>query len=175
MFGRTGLLIGDNGRDYLTTASGDVRFPVLVNALSAAVLARLVLTIPGTKTVELASLGRPVLTITPLNAPEAVAINGPLTYLNRIPLVGIPLKRAVTVGVSRRYRHHAQPNIDAGGRDLIRELHGAVTPGRVARVALDAYDDGDWQRHAAAELSLLYRDHVGASERMADSLLALAS
>jgi hypothetical protein len=175
MFGRTGLLIGDEGRDYLTTPSGDVRIPVLRNALSAAVRARLVLTIPGTKTVELASLGLPVVTITPLNAPEAVAINGPLTYLNRIPFVGIPLKRAVAVGVSRRYRHHAQPNIDAGGRDLIRELHGTVTPGRVARVALEAYDDGVWRRDSAAALSLLYRDHAGASERMAESLLALAS
>ena len=174
MFGRTGLLIAENGRDYLTTASGDVRIPVLRNALSAAVLARLILTIPGTKTVELASLGRPVMTITPLNAPEFVAINGPLTYLNRIPLVGVPLKRAIAVGVSRRFGYHAQPNIDAGTA-LVREMHGTVTPGRIARVALEAYDDGGWLRDSAKALSLLYRNHVGASERMAESLLALAS
>jgi hypothetical protein len=174
MFGRTGLLIAENGRDYLTTASGDVRIPVLRNALSAAVRARLILTIPGTKTVELASLGRPVVTITPLNAPEFVAINGPLTYLNRIPLVGVPLKRAITVGVSRRFGYHAQPNIDAGTA-LVREMHGTVTPGRIARIALEAYDDGGWLRDSAKALSLLYRNHVGASERMAESLLALAS
>jgi lipid A disaccharide synthetase len=174
MFGRTGLLVAENGCDYLTTASGDVRTPVLRNALSAAVRARLILTIPGTKTVELASLGRPVLTITPLNAPEFVAINGPLTYLNRIPLVGVPLKRAIAVGVSRRFGYHAQPNIDAGAA-IVREMHGTVTPGRVARVALETYDDGAWLRDSAAALSLLYRSHVGASERMAASLLALAA
>lgn len=174
MFGRKGLLAGDDGGDYLTTLSGDVRIPVLRNALSAARRARLILTIPGTKTIELAALGRPVVTITPLNAPEVVTINGPLTYLDRIPLVGIPLKRAVAVGVSHRFRHHTQPNMDAG-RALIREMHGTVTPGRVARVTLEAFDDLAWQRDSASALALLYRDHVGASERMAESLLALAS
>jgi lipid-A-disaccharide synthase len=174
MFGRAGLLIHENGRDYLTTGSDGVRIPVLRNALSAAMRARLVVTIPGTKTVELAALGRPVMTITPLNAPELVTINGPLTYLNRIPLVGVPLKRAIAVGVSRRFGYHAQPNVDAG-RAIIRELHGTATPGRIARVTLEAFDDSAWRRDAAAALTLLYRDHAGASERMAESLLALAS
>jgi lipid-A-disaccharide synthase len=174
MFGRKGLLAGDDRGDYLTTPAGDARIPVLRNALSAARRARLILTIPGTKTIELAALGRPAVTLTPLNAPELVTINGPLTYLNRIPLIGIPLKRAVAVGVSHRFQHHTQPNMDAG-RSLIREMHGTVTPGRVARVMLEAYDDLAWQRESSAALALLYRDHVGASERMADSLLALAS
>ena len=174
MFARKGLLVDDDGRDYIATPSDDVRIPVLRNALAAAVRARVVLTIPGTKTIELAALGRPVVTITPLNAPEMVTINGPLTYLNRIPFVGVPLKRAVAVGVSRRFRHHTQPNMDAG-MTLIREMHGTVTPGRVARVTLEAYDDAVWQRETADALRLLYRDHIGASERMAESLLALAS
>jgi lipid-A-disaccharide synthase len=174
LFGRRGILIAEEGRDYLTTPAGDVRIPVLRNALAAAVRARLVLTIPGTKTIELAALGRPVVTITPLNAPEVVAINGPLTYLNRIPLIGVPLKRAVAVGVSRRFAHHTQPNMDAG-RALVREMHGTVTPGRVARVALEAYDDLPWQRESAEALTLLYRDHAGAADRMATSLVALAA
>ncbi|HEY1867348.1 MAG TPA: hypothetical protein VGG70_03570 [Candidatus Cybelea sp.] len=174
IFGRKGLLAGDDRGDYLTTTSGDARIPVLRNALAAARRARLVLTIPGTKTIELAVLGRPAVTITPLNAPELVTINGPLTYLDRVPFVGIPLKRAAAVAVSRRFRHHTQPNIDAG-RTLIREMHGTVTPGRVARVALEAYDDRAWQHDSTAALALLYRDHAGASERMAESLLALAS
>lgn len=174
MFGRSGRLARENGTSFLTTASGDVRIPVLTNALAAAARARLVLTIPGTKTIELAALGTPVITITPLNAPEVVAINGPLTYLNRIPLVGVPLKRAVAVGVSRRFAHHTQPNMDAGTA-LIRELHGTVTPGRIARVALESYDDRDWLASASEELARLYRDHVGVADRMAQSLLALAA
>ncbi|MGA8576376.1 MAG: hypothetical protein WB609_11935 [Candidatus Cybelea sp.] len=174
MFGRTGRLVGENGRDYLTTPAGDVRIPVLTNGLAAARRARLVLTIPGTKTIELAVLGKPTIAMTPLNAPEVVTINGPLTYLNRIPFVGIPLKRAVAVGVSRRFPHHTQPNMDAGA-PLIREVHGTVTPGRIARVALDAYEDREWLRWAGEGLARLYRDHVGASDRMASSLLELAA
>lgn len=174
MFGRTGRLVSEGGRDYLTTAQDDVRIPVLTNALAAAVRARLVLTIPGTKTIELAVLGKPAIAMTPLNAPEVVTINGPLTYLNRIPLIGTPLKRAVAVGVSHRFPHHTQPNMDAGA-PLIREVHGTVTPGRIARIALDSYDDREWLVSAGEALSRLYRDHIGASDRMASSLLELAA
>ncbi|HZV76757.1 MAG TPA: hypothetical protein VFF63_03240 [Candidatus Babeliales bacterium] len=174
MFGRTGHLVSDGGRDYLTTAAQDVRIPVLRNALAGATRARLVLTIPGTKTIELAILGKPAITITPLNAPELVAINGPLTYLNRVPLVGIPLKRAAAVAVSRRFQYHTQPNIDAGAA-LIAEVHGTAMPGRIARVALEAYDDSAWLTSRAQALAALYRDQVGASDAMAQSLLALAA
>ncbi|HVA32579.1 MAG TPA: hypothetical protein VNG31_00435, partial [Candidatus Baltobacteraceae bacterium] len=67
-----------------------------------------------------------------------------------------------------------QPNIDAGEM-LIAEVHGTVTPGRIARVALERYDDRAWIAATGARLGALYRDHVGAAERMATSLLALAS
>jgi hypothetical protein len=174
MFGRSGRLVSENGRDFLTTASGDARIPVLTNGLSAATRARLVLTIPGTKTIELAVLGKPVITITPLNAPEVVTINGPLTYLNRIPLVGVPLKRAAAVALSRRFEHHTQPNMDAG-EPLIREVHGTITPGRIARIALQSYDDETWIASSGERLAQLYRGHAGAADRMAASLLALAA
>ncbi len=174
MFGRSGRLITEAGQDYLTTTSGDPRIPIFSNALSAAMRARLVLTIPGTKTIELAVLGKPVIAITPLNAPEIVTINGPLTYLDRIPFLGTPLKRAVAVGISRRFPYHTQPNMDAGVA-LIREVHGTVTPGRIARIAIDSYEDRDWLASAGERLARLYRDHVGASDRMAESLLALAA
>jgi hypothetical protein len=174
MFGRSGRIVSEHGANFLTTASGDVRIPVLKNALAAAARARLVLTIPGTKTIELAALGKPVVSITPHNAPEVVAINGPLTYLNRIPVVGVPLKRAAALSVSRRFIHHTQPNMDAGTA-LIRELHGTVTPGRIARAVLESYDDRAWLLSASERLARLYRDHTGAADRMAQSLLTLAA
>jgi lipid-A-disaccharide synthase len=174
MFGRSGRLVTEAGRDYLATEADDVRIPLLNNALAAARSARLVLTIPGTKTIELAVLGKPAIAITPLNAPELVTINGPLTYLNRVPLVGVPLKRAVAVAVSRRFPYHTQPNMDAGDA-LIREIHGTVTPGRIARIALESYDDHAWISSSGTALAALYRDHIGAADRMADSLLRLAA
>ncbi|MBV8345169.1 MAG: hypothetical protein JO190_09295 [Candidatus Eremiobacteraeota bacterium] len=173
MFGRRGRLVADGGGDFLT-ADDDVRIPLLWNALAAARHARLAVTIPGTKTIELAALGTPAVAITPLNAPEVVTINGPLTYLDRVPVVGVPLKRAAAVALSRRFEFHTQPNMDAGA-PLMCELHGTLTPGRVARVALERYDDRAWLESAREGLARLYRDHVGAADRMATSLLALAA
>lgn len=174
MFGRRGRLLIDNGRTYLASNEGGFRVPVLRSALAAAVRARLILTIPGTKTIELAVLGRPTVALTPFNAPEVVTINGPLTYLDRIPFVGIPLKRAAALAVTRRFRFFAQPNIDAGN-ELVRELRGTVTPGRIARVALECYDDSGWLAASRDALAQLYRDHIGASGRMADALLDMAA
>jgi lipid-A-disaccharide synthase len=172
VFAQRGRLVDEGDRRYLESLDGRVRIPVLANALAAAARARLVLTIPGTKTIELAVLGKPAVTITPLNAPEIVTFNGPLTYLDRVPLVGVPLKRAFAVGVSNRFEHHTQPNMDAGEM-LVWEVHGTVTPGRIARVALERYDDAAWVAATGERLAALYRDHAGAAERMAESLLEL--
>ncbi|HZZ00170.1 MAG TPA: hypothetical protein VFE36_11395 [Candidatus Baltobacteraceae bacterium] len=174
VFSRRGRLTGAHGQTFVESLEGDVRIPVVHNTLAAASRARLVLTIPGTKTIELAVLGKPAITITPLNAPEIITFNGPLTYLDRIPLVGIPLKRAVAVGVSNRFKYHTQPNIDAGEM-LVHEVHGTITPGRIARIALDRYDDTAWIAATGNRLSALYRQHAGAAERMAGELLAMAA
>jgi hypothetical protein len=167
-----GTLVERDGQTFLASEDGTVRIPVLRNALAAAVGARLAVTLPGTKCIELAALGVPTITITPLNAPELVTVNGPLTYLDRLPLVGVPLKRAAVVAVSRRFPLHTQPNMDAGEM-IVHELHGTVTPGRVARVALERYDDASWLKESKRRLSALYADHVGAADRMAESLLEL--
>jgi hypothetical protein len=173
VFAQKGRLVEEGERAFLESLDGSRRFPILHNALAAAARSRLVLTIPGTKCIELAALGKPVLTITPLNAPELVTFNGPLTYLNRIPLIGVPLKRAAAVAVSNRFKYHTQPNMDAEEM-LVCELHGTVTPGRVARVALQRYDDRAWIESTGARLAELYRGHAGAADRMAESILRLA-
>ena len=173
VFATRGRLVEEDGRVFLESVDCEVRVPVLFNALAAAKRARLVLTIPGTKTIELAVLGKPAITITPLNAPEIITFNGPLTYLHHVPLIGVPLKRAVAVGISRRFEYHTQPNMDAGAMVLC-EVHGTVTPGRIARIALERYDDREWIASTGDRLAGLYRDHIGAADRMAESLLALA-
>lgn len=167
-----GVLVEESGRAYLASADGAHRFPVLHNALSAAKHARFVVTLPGTKTIELAALGIPMVAVTPMNAPEKITVNGPFTYLDRIPLIGKPLKREAVVQVAKRFRYHTQPNIDAG-ETIVDERHGTLTPGRVARIALERYDDREWQASTGARLAALYGNHVGAAERMAESLLEL--
>jgi lipid-A-disaccharide synthase len=172
VFAQRGRVLEEGDRVFLAGDDG-TRIPVLRNALAAATRSRMVVTIPGTKCIELAVLGVPMIAMTPLNAPEVVTFNGPLTYLDRVPLVGIPLKRAVAVGVSRRFIYHTQPNIDAQAM-LVHELHGTLTPGRVARVALERISDEAWLARSGEALAALYRDHVGAADRMAESLLQLS-
>jgi len=171
-YARRGTLIEESGKVFLASADGSTRFPVVRNALAAAREARLVVTIPGTKVIELAAIGKPVVACTPINAPEIPAINGPLTYLDRIPLIGAAAKRAVVVAYARRFKYHTQPNIDAQA-EIVHELHGTLTPGRVARVALERASDSAWLARTSQALSDLYRDHIGAATRMAAGLLAL--
>ncbi|MHB8305682.1 MAG: hypothetical protein ACYDEU_06670, partial [Vulcanimicrobiaceae bacterium] len=173
IFAQRGAMVEERGGAFLATLDGRARFPIVRDALAAAAVARLTVTLPGTKVIELAALGKPTVAVTPLNIPEEIAINGPLTYLNRLPLVGVPLKRAAVLAVARRHRYHTQPNIDAGEM-LVHELHGTLTPGRVARVALDRYVDRAWLARTAEALGALYAEHVGAADAMAGALLELA-
>ncbi|MGC8485492.1 MAG: hypothetical protein ACP5O6_07670 [Candidatus Baltobacteraceae bacterium] len=172
VWSKKGRLLREGERAWLADASGERRFPIVRESLAAASAGALALTLPGTKCIELAALGVPTIAVTPLNAAELIAINGPLTYLNRIPWLGAALKRAVAVRISRRFRFHTQPNIDAG-EELVRELHGTLTPGRVARVAMATYDDHAWRTRVALRTKELYFGHAGAAQRLAESLLVM--
>ncbi|MBV8246672.1 MAG: hypothetical protein JOZ38_12165 [Candidatus Eremiobacteraeota bacterium] len=158
---------------FLASSDGTVRFPVVPNALAYARRARLVVIIPGTKAIELAALGAPMVACIPLNVPELIAINGPLTYLNRLPVFGSALKRAAVLSVSKRFAHATQPNLDSD-EELIHELRGTLMPGHVARLVLERFDDRAWLAHSREQLRRLYRDHIGAADRMAQGVLECA-
>jgi hypothetical protein len=146
------------------------RFPLLRAAMRAAAGARLAVSIPGTKVIELAALGVPAIVCTPFNAPELVVIGGPLQYVGKLPLIGTPIKRAAVLSFAKRFTHFAQPNIDAG-KVLDIEIAGTLLPSQVAAVAAERWRDAAWCAAAGAELRELYRHQAGAAERMAASLL----
>jgi hypothetical protein len=150
--------------------AGGQRFPLVRAAMRAAANARLAVTIPGTKVIELAALGIPAIVCTPFNAPELVVIGGPLQYLGKVPLIGTPVKRAAVVAYAKRFEHFAQPNIDAG-KELDVEIAGTLLPSQVAHVAAERWNDAAWCAATGAELRALYRHHAGAAERMAAFLL----
>ena len=173
VYGVRGSLREVQGRLCIVSERSGGAYPVVRLAMRAASQARLVLTIPGTKCIELAALGVPIVACTPLNVPEKIAINGPLTYLDRLPMIGIPLKRAVVCGFARRFPLLTQPNIDAA-EAIITELRGTLTPGRVASVAAERFEDRAWLAHSASRLRGLYSAHVGAAGRAADVILERA-
>ena len=172
VYSKSGRMIETPNGPALASLDGSQTFPILRNALAAAARARLTVTMPGTKVIELAAIGAPVLSCTPINLAEVVAINGPLTYLDRIPLVGRRLKQLAVTAVSRRFRFHTQPNMDAD-REIVRELHGTLTPGRVAREALELWGDKARLAESSGALRELYADHAGAAGRMARRLLEM--
>lgn len=170
VYGTRGALREENGRLAIISGRTGATYPVVRLAMRAAVHAKLVLTIPGTKCIELAALGVPMVACTPMNAPEKIAINGPLTYLDRLPVIGTPLKRAVVLGYARRFALHTQPNIDAG-EAIIKELRGTLTPGRVAHVVAEHFADDAWLASTGARLRECYLLHAGAAGRAADAIL----
>jgi hypothetical protein len=150
--------------------SGEHRFALVRATMRSAVAARLAISIPGTKLIELAAIGVPSICCLPMNAPELAVINGPLQYIGRLPGIGAPLKRAAAVAFTKRFRYFAQPNIDAE-RELIPELSGTLFPARVAAVAAERYADRAWCERSGAELRMRYAAHAGAAKRMSAALL----
>lgn len=157
-------IVGDGVRVALDR-SGDYR------AVSRAAL---LITIPGTKCLEAAVLGRPMLVIVPLNRPDEVTLNGVGSYLHHVPLFGRPLKRWLVRTVERRFRFVAQPNIDVD-RIVAPEMRGVLMPSEVAARAIEMLDKPDDLRAMGETLSKIYASHVGAADRMAADALAIAA
>jgi hypothetical protein len=67
----------------------------------------------------------------------------------------------------------AQPNVDAG-RFVAPEVRGILTPHEVAVKAAELLDDPHAMRVMGETLSDLYAKDVGAAQRMAAEVLALA-
>ena len=172
-WGARGRLAGEGPSLAISSEDGE-RFPVVREALRYAGAAAVRRTIPGTKCIELAALGIPTLVCSPLNAPELIVINGPLTYLDRVPVLGPLVKRTVVQRLERGFAFLAQPNLDAG-KELQPELRGALMPAHVARAIAAYVADAAGRAAASRELRALYAAQAGASSRMARSLLAACS
>jgi hypothetical protein len=170
VWGTRGTVVAHGAGIALVAQSGGASFPVVRDAMRHAAHARLVVTLPGTKCIELAALGVPTIVCVPLNAPEGVVVNGPFQYVDRIPLAGTFLKRSLVVAVDARFPITAQPNIDAGEM-LMPELRGTLMPGAIARRVAAYADDAEARERDGRRLAALYAAHAGAAERMARSLL----
>ncbi|MBD5633453.1 MAG: hypothetical protein IAI49_03140, partial [Candidatus Eremiobacteraeota bacterium] len=70
VWGARGDVVAYEGGLGLAPADGSAPFPIVRDAMRYAPHARLVVTLPGTKCIELAALGVPAIVCVPLNAPE---------------------------------------------------------------------------------------------------------
>lgn len=132
--------------------------------------ADIVLTLPGSNTVEVAALGRPMVVAAPLHRPELIPLDGLPGLIGSLPLIGKPIKRAAVLRFSQRVPFIALPNTWAG-RQVTPELRGEdLQPWDVTAVAYDLLMQDDVRERIGIELKSVVGS-AGASNRIAAALL----
>jgi len=163
----------DRENSLLITPAG-VKIKVIWSGQIAHMAASdLVITLPGTKTGEAASLGVPLLMLMPINLAEEIPMHGLLGWLDWIPGIKQTLKRALVRKAARTWGFAAQPNLIAG-REVVPELWGDLTVGQVTSAAIDLLADRGRIDTMVRELAEIYAPSQGASGRVVDELLAVA-
>lgn len=162
-------------------SQGDLRFiqtksgtrVEIVNDLrhDAVAISKLVLTIPGTNTAQVAALGVPMIVTFPLDHPERIPLTGIADWLCRIPVLGMLLKKWIVKAVSARTKFFALPNIKAG-REIVPEFRGKVSPKEVAGKALNGLKDEEWLKETSRELKAAMGEG-GAAGRITEEILRI--
>ena len=112
-----------DGREFLVTPSG-LTMEILPPA-AVAPRVRLALTVPGSNTAELATLGVPMILTLPTYKHEIAPLPGLAGHIGRIPVVGWRLKRFLAQQVLKRMKFLSHPNRRAD-RMVIPELVGEL-------------------------------------------------
>ncbi len=133
----------------------------------------LVLTIPGTNTLELAMAGVPFAVILPTHQVERIPVEGVLEWVARVPGLGRWIKGGILSHHLATRRFVALPNVRAG-KLLVPEWVGRWTPTEVANRLAELLHDPEGRTSMATTLRTLYGGQPGASTTLATHALALA-
>ena len=138
--GIPGSLSEVDGQAVLTSAAGTRLALVREGMLAAMASGDFVVSIPGTKTGEAGSLGKPMLVVLPTNRMEEIPWHGLLGMLDWLPVVGRLVKVLIYRTMVDRYigRVYSQPNLMAPS-PVVPEMIGFLTPMLVADKVLAAF------------------------------------
>lgn len=128
----------------------------------------LVLTIPGTNTMELAIMRIPSLVVLPFSLAPQIPAEGLIEWITRVPRLGPPLRLWLAREIIKRRPYVALPNMRVGRR-IMPELIGTVTPEQVADESARLILDGG-ARAALAEALEEIPVETGASRRILDAM-----
>ncbi|HXX38566.1 MAG TPA: hypothetical protein VEP50_10555 [bacterium] len=134
----------------------------------------LAITLPGTNTVELATLGVPMLVVLPLNRPGRIRTEGLSEWIGRLPGLGTAIKSAMAWRFAHQGRLAAWPNRKAG-RQVVPELVGRISPAEASRRALELLADPVRLDRIAGELRGLYSTPPGVARRMLEEMAPFLS
>jgi lipid-A-disaccharide synthase len=129
----------------------------------------LAITIPGTKTAEMAFLGRPMVVTVPLNKPEAIPLDGLPGLIERVPWFGPMIKSGMVRRYSRKVKFTALPNLRAG-KEIVPELRGIIKAQDVSRKVIELLQDPVLRNNMAGELKFVM-GAKGAADRIAEAIL----
>lgn len=111
----------------------------------------LVITIPGTNTARLAAMGIPMISIFPLDNPDAIPLDGLPHYIGKIPYLGSKFKKTLIDTLNKRIKFFALPNIKAD-KEIVPEIRGIIEPAAVALKAITLLKDTNKRQEMSKEL-----------------------
>jgi hypothetical protein len=127
------------------------------------------ITSPGTNTLELGIAGIPTVVVMPLQKMELIPTESILRYLEWLPLIGKPLKRAVVLAYLSRFKYISLPNIIAD-QAIQPELRGTVTVQMVADTAKRLLENPLERQQIEKRLSATM-PQAGTAKRLAQKIL----
>jgi lipid-A-disaccharide synthase len=142
----------------------------LVEAPEVMAEADLVITIPGTTTMQVAAAPVAALVVVPLQSIGGVPTEGLWQWLLSIPLLGPALKRALAPGYIRRQAFVSLPNRLTGWA-ILPEVIGRIEPAALAQTAAALLEDPAARRRMEVALAEAAGPR-GAAARIADQMLA---
>jgi lipid-A-disaccharide synthase len=111
----------------------------------------LVITIPGTNTARLAAMGIPMISVFPLDNPDAIPMDGLPHYIGKIPYIGSKFKRVLVDTLNKKIKYFALPNMKAK-REIVPEIRGIIYPATVAMKAISLLEDPERRKVMSEEL-----------------------
>ncbi len=140
-------------------------------AAPAITSADLVITIPGTTTMEVAAVPVTALVVVPTQLAEDVPLEGAVEWIVRVPLVGRPIRKALLRRWLRSQEFVALPN-RLSGQTILPELTGVITATRLAEEAAALLAD-DPRRRRIEEALVAAAGPRGGAARIAEHMLGV--
>jgi len=131
----------------------------------------LILTIPGTNTAQIASLGCPMVVVVPLNKADEIPLDGIAGYMQAFPFIGKPLKRFLVKSFSDKLKWTAIPNSKAMS-EVVPEVRGVIHPREVAEKAIELITDKEKRTEMSGKLKEVM-GNGGAAKKIAEIIQSL--
>lgn len=165
-------IIQRNDQYRLKTLSGLEVLLIQGRHYEAMSISDLAITLPGTNTLELASLGIPMVVAAPFNRPEAIPLEGLPGLIGRFPLGGGLIKGWLARRYVSQIQFTALPNIRAKKR-VVPEIRGVIEARDVAGPIIELLEDNSCRTRMGKELTKIVGKR-GAADRAAEAVLQSA-